>query len=110
MSNMLSDIVAAAVAHASDITVAGQVGENGDLAAKVRLVGADAVIVQSDQPHAVEIFAALLHNFPALKVIAIRGDCSSGYLHQLRPYSIRLPELSADLLRSALRVQIAAGT
>jgi hypothetical protein len=106
MSNMLSDIVTAAIAQAPDITVAGQVGENEDLAAKVDLVGADAVIVQSDRPDAAEIFASLLHRSPALKVIAIRSDCSGGFLHQLRPYSIRLPELSADLLQSALQREV----
>jgi hypothetical protein len=106
MSNMLFDIVTAAIAQAPDITVAGQVGENEDLAAKVDLVGVDAVIVQSDRPDSAEIFASLLRRCPALKVIAIRSDCSSGSLHQLRPYSIRLPELSADLLQSALRREV----
>lgn len=105
---MLSGIVTAAIAQAPDILVAEQIGENEDLATKVGLAGADAVIVQSERPDAAESFASLLHRFPALKVIAIRGDCSSGVLHQLRPYFIRLPELSAELLQSVLRAQIVA--
>ena len=47
--------------------------------------------------------------FPALKVIAIDADCNSAFLHHLRPDSIRLPELSADLLQSVLRMQSLVG-
>jgi hypothetical protein len=106
MSNMLFGIVTAAIAQAPDIVVAGQVGEKDDLTNNVGLTGADAVIVQSDRPDAAESFVSLFRSFPALKVIAIRSDCSSGFLYQLRPQSIRLPELSADLLQSALRARI----
>jgi hypothetical protein len=106
MSSLLSSIVIAAIAQAPDIVVAGQVGENEDLATKVGLTGVDAVIVRTDRPDEAETFVSLLRRFPSLKVIAIDGDRSHGSLHQLRPHSIRLPELSADLLQSALRAQI----
>jgi hypothetical protein len=106
MSNMLSSIVTAAIAQAPDIVVAGQVGEKKDLPMKVGVIGADAVIVQSDHADVAESFMPLLTAFPALKVIAIQSDCNSGFLHQLRPHSIRLPLVSADLLQSALRAQI----
>jgi hypothetical protein len=106
MSNMLSSIVTTAITQMPDIIVAGRVGENEDLALKIGLTGADAVIVQTNRPGAAESFAPLLRGSPALKVVAIDGGCSSGFLHQLRPHSIRLPELSADLLQSVLRTQI----
>jgi len=83
MSNMLSSIITAAIAHAADIVVAGRVGNEEDLVTKVGSIGADAVIVQTDRPDAIDSF-----------------------VHQLRPQSIRLPEISADLLQSVLRTQI----
>jgi hypothetical protein len=106
MSNMLSAIITAAITHAADIVVAGRVGDDEDLATKIGLSGADALIMQTDRPDVAESFAPLLSSFPALKVMAINGDCSRGFLHQLRPQSIRLPEISADLLQSVLRTQI----
>jgi hypothetical protein len=106
MSNMLSAIVTAAIAHAADIVVAGRVADGEDLGTKIGLLSADAVIAQTDRPDAAESFLPLLHSFPALKVMAINCDCSRGFLHQLRPQSIRLPEISADLLQSVLRTQI----
>jgi hypothetical protein len=106
MSNMLSAIIKAAITHAADIVVAGRVGDDEDLATKIGLIGADAVIVQTDRPDVAESFVPLLRSFPALKVMAINSDCSRGFLHQLRPQSIRLPEISADLLQSVLRTQI----
>jgi hypothetical protein len=106
MSNMLSTIVTAAITHAADIVVAGRVADGEDLGTKIGLLSADAVIAQTDRPDVAESFLPLLHSFPALKVMAINGDCSRGFLHQLRPQSIRLPEISADLLQSVLLTQI----
>ena len=106
MSNMLSSLVTAAIAQAPDIVVTGRVGENADLAAKLGLTPADAVVVQTDRPEAAESFMSLMGLFPALKVVAIDGGGNSGFLYHLRLHSIRLPELSADLLQSVLRTQI----
>jgi len=106
---MLSGIVTAAIGQAPDIVVAGQVRENEHLATKVSLTGADAVIVQTDRPDAPESFMSLFRGCPALRVVAIDGDCSRGFLHELRPHSIRLPALSAEVLQSALQGQITMG-
>jgi hypothetical protein len=103
MSNMLSNIITAALAHVPDIVVVGNVGDGEDLASEIRFTNADALILQSSQPDAVENFAPLLRSFPALKVVAIDGTGTSGFFHQLRPYSTRLAQLSADVLQSVLR-------
>jgi hypothetical protein len=102
MSNLLSNIVTAALAQASDIVVAGQVADVDDLPTQIRLANADAVIVQTSQPSVAATFIPLLQTFPALKVVAI-DPTGSGFLHRLRPYSTRLAEVSADSLLSALR-------
>lgn len=103
MSNMLSNIVTGALAHAPDIVVVGQVASYRDLAPDIHLTAADAVIVQARHPRSRATFIELLHTFPVLKVVAIDPTGSSGFLHQLRPYSTRVAEVSVDALLSALR-------
>lgn len=104
---MLSSIVTAALAQAPDLVVAGQSGDDEDLTAQISLTSANAVITQSTRPGAVERFVPLLRRFPTLKVVAIDSVSNTGFVHQLRPYSIRLPELSADVLQSVLLAPIA---
>jgi len=100
---MLSSIVTAALAQAPDIAVAGRIDNEEDLAAGIRSSSADAVIVQTSHPDDAVNFIPLLRSFPALKIVAIDSTGRGGCLHQLRPYSIRLAELSADTLQLALR-------
>jgi hypothetical protein len=106
MSNMLSDILTGVLAQTPDFVVAGNVGEGEDLAMEIRTNRADALILQSDQPGTTDSFASLLRNFPALKVVAIDATGNSGFVHQLRPYSVRIDELSADALQSVLRADL----
>ena len=103
MSNMLSSIITAALAQAHDFVVVGNIDEHEDLFYQIRQTSADAVIVQSHEPGAAESFVPLLRSFPTLTVVTIESDSNVGFLHQLRPHSTRLPELSADLLKSVLR-------
>jgi DNA-binding NarL/FixJ family response regulator len=100
---MLSNILTGVLAQSPDIVVAGNVGEGEDLASKIRSTSADALILRSSQPEATESFASLLRSFPDLKVVAIDAAGRSGFVHQLRPYSVRIAHLSADVLQSALR-------
>jgi hypothetical protein len=102
MSNMLSSIITAALAQAPDLVVAGQIGDDEDLTVQISLMNADAVIMQSSSPGASERFVPLLRRFPELKVVAIHSASNSGFVHRLRPYSTRLPELSADVLQAVL--------
>jgi hypothetical protein len=103
MSNMLSNIVTAALAQAPDIAVVGQVAGYGDLAPHIRSTAVDAVIVQTSHPGAAATFIELLHTFPLIKVVAIDPTGSTGFLHQLRPYSTRVAAVSVDGLLAALR-------
>lgn len=103
MSNMLSSIITASLAQAHNFVVVGNIDEHEDLFYQIRQTSADAVIVQTHEPGAAESFVPLLRSFPTLTVVAIESDSSVGFLHQLRPHCTRLPELSADLLKSVLR-------
>lgn len=100
MSNMLANIVAAALAP--DVVVVGSAGEDDDIAAEVCATRAEALITQALQPENGELYRPLLIGFPTLKVIAIAGD-GSGFVHELRLASTRLAELSAGALQAALR-------
>jgi hypothetical protein len=103
MSNMLSNIVAAALAPAPDLMVVGSAAEKDDLAAQVRATRADAVVTWAIQPHDGEPFRPLLLGLPTLKVIAIAGDGSSGFVHEMRLVSSRLAEVSSSMLQAAVR-------
>jgi hypothetical protein len=103
MSNLLCNIVIAALAETPDINVAGIVGECDDINAEIRRARADAVIFQSTEPERAERFVSLLRHAPALKVVAIDGTANSGFVHYLSFCSIRLAELSAETLQAALR-------
>jgi hypothetical protein len=102
MSNMLSHIVTAALAHAHDFVVVGNIGEHEDLFSQIRQTSADVVIVHSRQSGGSESFLPLLHSFPALTIVAI-DPAGSGFAHQLRPHSVRIAELSVEALQSVLR-------
>ena len=103
VSNLLSNIVTAALSGAPDIVVAGSISNVTDLASEIRSTRADAVIVQAKSPSAAADFTELLYAFPALKVVAFDSVGNRGALYQLRPYSQRFTGVSVDTLLSALR-------
>jgi hypothetical protein len=102
LSNMLSDIVTAALASLPEITVVGRITGSVDLSLELRLMNADAVIAQTSQPANADRFLPLLRSFPELKIVAIDSGGAMGFVHQLRPSSLRLTELSAEVLYTAL--------
>src|SRR5437660_5420238 len=103
MSNMLSNIVAAVVDQMPDSVVAGRSDTRDHLFSDVRLTNADVVMLQDEHPDKTESFLELLRRFPALLVVAITADGTAGYLHELRPHTTYLAELSAAALQVALR-------
>ena len=103
MSNMLSNIVSAVIGQLPDSVVAGRAEEPNDLLSEVRQANADVVILQDAHPDNADSFAVLWRSFPSLLVVAITADGSSGYLHELRPCSTYLEELSAGVLQAALQ-------
>jgi hypothetical protein len=103
MSTMLTGIVTAALEQSPDITIAGVASESNDLAVQVSSARADAVVIQVAKPSESGRFHPLLLSFPALKVIAISSDGKGGFLHEMRPWSMRLVELSAATLLTALQ-------
>ena len=109
MSNLLFSLVTAALLPQPDIVIAGRVAAGTELAAEIRLAGADAVIVQTDLPGASDAFVPLLSVFPNLAVVSIDSGCTSGIVHRLRPCTLRLPEISAGALQTVLYAQPGSG-
>ena len=105
MSNMLSSIVTAALSQEPDIIITGQIPASDDLASEIQGANADVLIVQMDPPSATDIFLPLLGSFPNLVVMAINSGCTGGFVHRLRPCSLRVPEISAGVLKTILRAQ-----
>jgi DNA-binding NarL/FixJ family response regulator len=103
MSNMLTSIISAALEQSPDVIIAGSCSEHDDLALQIRVTQADAVLMQVAEPGNAVRFRALLLSFPTLKVVAITSDGKRGFLHELRPRSTRIVELSAASLQAALR-------
>jgi DNA-binding NarL/FixJ family response regulator len=110
MSPMLTEIVSAALEQAPDITIASVASERNDLVAQVRSAQADAVVIQVAEPGETGRFRPLLLSFPILKVIAITEDGKLGCLHEMRPWSTQLVELSAATLLAAQQVGPAQST
>jgi hypothetical protein len=103
MSNMLVAIISGALAPFPDMVVAGQVEAGDDLKSKIRSTQADVVMMPTVDPSRGADFEPLLHDFPVLKVVAIGADGNSGFLHELRLFSLPLSGLSAEVLIAALR-------
>ncbi len=103
MSNMLASLITGALGQFPPMIIVGHAQEGDDLISEIRSTHADAVIMQSHDPSHADDFEPLLRVVPVLKVVAITSDGSSGFVHELRPYSLPLPELSAEPLLTALR-------
>jgi chemotaxis response regulator CheB len=102
MSNMLSSIITAALEQSPQMIIAGMASERDDLAESVRQTQADAVVMQVAEPGVTSRYHNLLLRFPTLKVIAIASNGKGGFVHELRPWSTQLVELSAATLLAAL--------
>jgi hypothetical protein len=105
MSNMLFSIVTAALSQEPDFVIAGRIARSDNFSPEIRLANADALIVQTDLSGTADIFVALLGTFPNLTVVTINSACTSGFVHRLRPCSLRLPEISAGMLQTVLHAQ-----
>jgi hypothetical protein len=108
MSNMAANIVTSALLAAPDVVVAGRVGPDGDLITEICSAAADAVILHEGHGGDGHQTMTVLQRFPALKVVTISANGRSGILHELRLVTIRLEDLSVDLLQRALRGDLVA--
>lgn len=105
MPTLLLDILRPLVASEPDMTVVGQVSD-GDLLAAAQRTRANVVLVAqkaNDRREEHEEYKQLLLQQPLLKVLAIANDGKSGSLYELRPQRVPLGDMSAAVLRQAIR-------
>lgn len=102
MTTMLASIINAALGDALEIEVAGSVGPGEDLIARIQLSHADVLMMQSPDPTNADHLLPLLRHCPALRVLALNGECGNGFVHELRLHSTRLADLSAAGLVAAV--------
>ena len=104
MPPLLLDIIRHVVAAEADMTVVGRL-DDGDLLAATQRARADVILIGEKAKDGRESYDRLLMKQPGLKVLTIADDGKSGSLYELRPQRIPLGEISAEVLRAAIRGQ-----
>jgi len=103
MSNMLTSIITAVLQQSPDMVIIGVANERASLARRIRVTRAEAVIMSVPEPGDFAHFRPLLLSFPTLKIIGIKHDGKSAFLHALHPQSTQLVEVSTASLLAALQ-------
>jgi DNA-binding NarL/FixJ family response regulator len=110
MPRMLQNIVTDLVTSQPDMVVAGPPADYAALADVVARTQADAVVVARRDRAAPEEFRRLLFAQPRVKLITIAADGRRATLHELRPVTVALGEVSADELVDAIRAAVRGDT
>jgi len=97
--DMLTDIV---MAH-PEMMISGKVDETTDICAAAEMAEADVVILSEPTGRQRRCHRELLYSRPRLKVLSITRDGHQFFLHELRPFSAPLGEISRESLVQAIR-------
>jgi DNA-binding NarL/FixJ family response regulator len=98
---MLSEIVRDSVARQSDIEIVGDFSERDEFLEAVE--GIDVAIIGARQPDDSTLARQVLQASPSTRVLIIAGNGSSAVLWELRPYKVRLDDVSPESLIRAIR-------
>jgi DNA-binding NarL/FixJ family response regulator len=108
---MLCDIVRDAFARERDMEVVGVLPTLDTLLADARETRADVVILGLADTELPPVCGELIAAHPLMKVLAVAGDGRRVFLHELRPQTVSLGEVSPqeliDAVRSAVRPEFA---
>jgi chemotaxis response regulator CheB len=98
LPNLLMQIISTVLSASPGLITVGRADDADTLAAQVRQVTADVVIIPDGlvSPH------ALLRECPAIRIISLDHDGSGAILYHLQVQAVRLKELSAELLNAVL--------
>jgi len=102
MPSMLTEILADTLAPQPDMELVGDSATDGGLLGAAQRSHADVVIVTRDDGEGAG-YDDVLYGCSRLKVIEISGRGREGSLHELRPRSLTLGELSPLGLVDAIR-------
>jgi DNA-binding NarL/FixJ family response regulator len=105
---MLCDIVRDAFAQESDMEVVGVLETSDTLLEDARESRADVVILGLTDTELPGVCTELITAHPLMKVLAVAGDGRRVLLHELRPQTVSLGELSPEGLIDAVRTAVRA--
>jgi DNA-binding NarL/FixJ family response regulator len=100
---MLRDLVGAAVGAASDMALVGSTNAEEPVAASVERTDADVLIVGVPDGLGTSALEALLYDRPRLTLLTIGANGRATALHELRPHTVALGDVSPSELLEAIR-------
>ena len=103
MPGMLREMIGAAIDEAPDMTVVATVDDRSMLASSIAQTEADVLVVSAPDGQGAEALQPLLYRQPRLTLLTIGNNGHSTALHELRPYTLTLGEVSPAELVDAIR-------
>jgi DNA-binding NarL/FixJ family response regulator len=104
---MLREIVRDSVARQSDMEIVGDFGERDEFLDAVR--GVDVAIIGEREPDDSTLARQVMAASPSTRVLIIATNGGSAVLWELRPYKVRLDDVSPVTLIRAIRDERALG-
>jgi DNA-binding NarL/FixJ family response regulator len=103
LPRMFAEIVRKVLGTAPDFEVVAAVGSLEELEDALAVHDADVVVAGVAGPNGRGRFDALLRAHPAVRVFSLEGDGRQTLLHELRPHSVLLGNVSPEGLIDAIR-------
>ncbi|HET7189604.1 MAG TPA: hypothetical protein VFI52_15740 [Gemmatimonadaceae bacterium] len=103
MPRLTREIIGAMLEQHSDMTIVADAATPADVVAAAVRNRADAAIVALPGAELPEHYTSLLHQAPALRLLALEREGARAFLFVLRPYRVALGEVSAGQLADAIR-------
>jgi hypothetical protein len=66
----------------------------------------DVIVISLPEPDEYVEGCRMLAQFPASRIVALRGDASRAFVYEMRPHCTALGELSPKTLRDAVRGRV----
>jgi DNA-binding NarL/FixJ family response regulator len=98
---MLREIVRDSVARQSDMEIVGDFGESDEFLEAVE--GVDVAIIGAREPDDSTLARKVLQASPSTRVLIIAMNGDSAVLWELRPYKVRIDDVSPESLIRAIR-------
>ncbi|MDB4881900.1 MAG: hypothetical protein JWL95_666 [Gemmatimonadetes bacterium] len=101
---MLRELIDGAIAEAPDMDVVGTVDEREQVSSSLERTDADVLIVGVPDDGVSATIESLLYRRPRLTLLTIGANGRSTALHELRPHTVSLGDVSPRGLLDAIRV------
>jgi DNA-binding NarL/FixJ family response regulator len=104
MPPILRDVLARTLADQPDMVLVGELGTSMELILAAGETRADVVILGLDDAEFPGVASHLLGEYPHLKFLGVSADGRNAYLCELRPWKVRLMDVSPQGLVGAIRM------